>query len=127
VLGNLHLRFLEDFLEVTNAERTLRQDMQDAQPRAVAKTLIDFDQIHGQTSGAHGLLVPAAGAETGFADRQHDRHLNEHADHGSERRRTGWTEKCDRHRDRQLEEVARANERAGEAMLCGTFRRRIRP
>jgi hypothetical protein len=46
VFGNFHLRFAQDFLKMANAERRFCKQMKNAQPRAVAKTLIDFDQIH---------------------------------------------------------------------------------
>jgi hypothetical protein len=31
---------------MTDAERRSRKKMEDAQPRAIAKTLIDMDQVH---------------------------------------------------------------------------------
>jgi hypothetical protein len=47
VLGNLYLGFVEQLLEMANAERTIAKEVQDAQPRAVAETLINLHKVHG--------------------------------------------------------------------------------
>ena len=44
---DLGLRFAEDFLDMTHAQRPVQQQMDNTQPRAVAKTLVDADKIHG--------------------------------------------------------------------------------
>jgi len=41
------LRFLEDFLDLANAERPLQEKVYDAKPRGVAQTFIERDQVHG--------------------------------------------------------------------------------
>ena len=46
VLGDFHLRLTENFLKVADAERALRQQVQDAQTRPVTKALVDLDQVH---------------------------------------------------------------------------------
>jgi hypothetical protein len=46
MLGDLDLGFAEDGLEMTDAERRLRQQMRDAQSRPVAETLMDLNQVH---------------------------------------------------------------------------------
>lgn len=46
MLGDLDLRFAEDGLKMTDAERRLRQQMRDAQSRPVAETLMDLNQVH---------------------------------------------------------------------------------
>ena len=43
VFGNFHLRFAQNILKMTNAERRFCEQMKNAQPRAITKTLIDFD------------------------------------------------------------------------------------
>ena len=50
-------------------------------------------------------------------DGEHDRHLDQHADDGRERRARLEAEQGDRRRDGQLEEIARADQRrrAGDA------------
>ncbi len=47
MFGNLDLRFMKDLLKVTDAERRLCKKMKNAQPCAIAKTLINLDQVHG--------------------------------------------------------------------------------
>ena len=44
---NLDLRFIKDVLKVTDAERRSPEKMENAQPRTIAKTLINLDQVHG--------------------------------------------------------------------------------
>lgn len=53
------LRFSEHFLEMANAERRLRQQMQNAQARSVAKALVNLDEIHASsaTPGRRALLA----------------------------------------------------------------------
>ena len=46
MLGDLDLRFAQDGLKMTDAERRLRQQMRDAQSRPVAETLMDLNQVH---------------------------------------------------------------------------------
>jgi len=46
VLGNLHLWFTKNILNMTNAEPRLRQEMEDAQPGSIAKALINLNQIN---------------------------------------------------------------------------------
>ena len=46
VFGNFHLRFAQDFLKMANTELRFCEQMKNAQSCAVAKALIDFDQIH---------------------------------------------------------------------------------
>ena len=46
MFGNLDLWFAEQFLEVTNAEWRLCEETQNPQPGAIAKTLVDLDQVH---------------------------------------------------------------------------------
>ncbi len=52
MLGNLHLRFPEDFLEVADAERALGKEMEDPQPRPVAEALINLEEVHGSAATA---------------------------------------------------------------------------
>ena len=51
------------------------------------------------------------------------RHLDEHADHGGQRSARLEAEQADRGRHRQFEEIARADQAAGQATLCDSFRR----
>lgn len=44
VLGNFHLRFVEQLLEMADAKRAVRQHVQDAQPRLVAEALVDLNE-----------------------------------------------------------------------------------
>ena len=46
MFGDIDLRLLEHRLEVTDTKRGLREQMQDAQPRLVAKALVNLDQLH---------------------------------------------------------------------------------
>jgi hypothetical protein len=46
VFGNLDLRFTKNVLKMTDAERRSRKKIENAQSRAIAKALIDLDQIH---------------------------------------------------------------------------------
>jgi len=47
MFGNLNLRLAENVLKMTDAERRSGKEMENAQPGAIAKALIDFDQVHG--------------------------------------------------------------------------------
>jgi hypothetical protein len=47
MFGNLDLRLTKNVLKVTNAERRSRKKMENAQPGAITKALIDLDQVHG--------------------------------------------------------------------------------
>ena len=46
MLRHLDLGLAQNFLEMTNTERRLRKQMDDAQPRPVAKTFVDLNEIH---------------------------------------------------------------------------------
>ncbi len=46
MFGNLDLWFAENILKMTDAERRSCKEMKNAQSRAIAKALIDMDQIH---------------------------------------------------------------------------------
>jgi len=46
VLGNLDLRFTENVLKMTDAKWRSRKKMEDAQPRTIAKALVNLEQIH---------------------------------------------------------------------------------
>ena len=46
VFGDFDLGLAQNGLEVTNAEGRLREEIQDAETRLVAKTLINLDQLH---------------------------------------------------------------------------------
>ena len=46
LLGNFYLGGLKDALEVTHAERPVRQEVNDAQPGCLAKALVDLDKFH---------------------------------------------------------------------------------
>lgn len=59
-------------------------------------------------------LREAAPRRVGEGDqREHHRHLDQDTDHGGERGAAAEAEQADRHRDRQLEEIGRADQRAG--------------
>jgi hypothetical protein len=46
MLGNLRLRKAENFLKMADAKRTTCKQMNDPQPRGVAETLVDLNQLH---------------------------------------------------------------------------------
>ena len=48
MLRDLGLRNAENFLEVADAERTARKQMDDPQSRGVAETLVNLNQFHGR-------------------------------------------------------------------------------
>jgi hypothetical protein len=47
MFGNLDLRLTKNVLKMADAERRFCKKMENAQPRAIAKALIDLDQVHG--------------------------------------------------------------------------------
>jgi hypothetical protein len=47
MFGNFDLRLTKNVLKVTDAKRRSRKKMENPQPRAIAKALIDWDQVHG--------------------------------------------------------------------------------
>jgi hypothetical protein len=50
MLGYLHLRFPQNFLEVADTKLALSQQIENPQAREVAKTLIYLDKSHGISS-----------------------------------------------------------------------------
>ena len=46
MFGNLDLWFTENVLQMTDTERRSCEKMEDAQPRAITKTLVNLDQVH---------------------------------------------------------------------------------
>lgn len=48
VLRDFHLWLIQDFLEMTNAERPAREQLQDTQARSIAEALINLNQVHQQ-------------------------------------------------------------------------------
>jgi hypothetical protein len=46
VFGDFHLRLAEDVLEVADAERALREEVEEAQAGDVAKAFVDADEFH---------------------------------------------------------------------------------
>jgi len=46
VFGNLDLRFTKNVLKMTDAERGSRKKIENAQSRAIAKALINLDEVH---------------------------------------------------------------------------------
>jgi hypothetical protein len=46
VLGYFNLGLPENFLKMADAQRTLRQKMQDAQPGDITHALVNADQLH---------------------------------------------------------------------------------
>lgn len=56
VTGDAGLREFQHRLEVADAERPLRQQVQQAQARGVAETVVDAQQVHaGQQGGEHRI------------------------------------------------------------------------
>ena len=47
MFGNLYLRFLENFLHVTDTQWTILKQVQNPEPRGVAEAFIDGDRSHG--------------------------------------------------------------------------------
>lgn len=61
MFGNFDLRFLQDFLKMTNAQRSLRQQMKNAQARRIAEALINLNQVHRLLAAArHRALLTLA-------------------------------------------------------------------
>ena len=46
MFGNLDLRFTKNVLKMTDAERGSCKKIENAQSRAIAKALIDLDEVH---------------------------------------------------------------------------------
>jgi len=46
VFGNFDLRFTKNVLKMTDAERRSRKKIENAQSRAIAKALIDLNEVH---------------------------------------------------------------------------------
>ena len=46
MLRDFHLWLAENVLKMTDAERRPCKKMENAQPRVIAKALVDLDQIH---------------------------------------------------------------------------------
>jgi hypothetical protein len=67
VFGYFDLRFAKDVLEMTDAQRRLHQQMQDAKPGPVAEALINANEIHCRqlTTGSVGGTTRVR--ELGFA------------------------------------------------------------
>jgi hypothetical protein len=51
MLGNLGLGPIENFLEMTNAERPLRHEVQNAKTGLVAKALVNPNELHAINIG----------------------------------------------------------------------------
>ena len=47
MLGDLGLRKAENFLEMADAKRTTRKQMDNPQPCGIAETLVNLNQFHG--------------------------------------------------------------------------------
>lgn len=60
VLGDFHLGFAEDFLEVANAKWAVAEEREDAQAGAVTETFVDADQFH-RKSNMHAQVYSASG------------------------------------------------------------------
>jgi hypothetical protein len=48
MLGDFSLRDIENFLKMADAKRTTCKQMDDPQPRGIAKTLVNLNQFHGR-------------------------------------------------------------------------------
>ena len=51
VLGNRYLGNLQNFLEVTHAQRTLLEKVQYSKPRLITQTSVNFKQVHNAITG----------------------------------------------------------------------------
>src|SRR3954470_25009500 len=49
MLRDLHLRLAQDLLKVADAERTLRERVQEPQPRAVTQAFVNLQQLHAES------------------------------------------------------------------------------
>jgi hypothetical protein len=58
MLGHLRLRTIEDFLDVADAERALRQEIQDTKPRLIAKTLVNLNRWRARRRDACAKMRP---------------------------------------------------------------------
>jgi hypothetical protein len=47
MLGNFRLGQIEHALKVTDAERPMRQEVDDPEPGCIAEALVDLDEFHG--------------------------------------------------------------------------------
>jgi len=52
MLGDFHLRFLQHLLEVTNAKRTIEEQMENPQTGAITEASINFDEVHSMNMPA---------------------------------------------------------------------------
>ena len=57
MLGNLGLREAQNFLEMADAKRTTRKQMDDPQPCGIAETLVNLDQFHGRNIAGANIFV----------------------------------------------------------------------
>ena len=57
MLGNLGLRKAQNFLEMADAKRTLCQQMDDSQPRGIAETLVNLNQLHARNIATVDIFV----------------------------------------------------------------------
>ena len=64
-------------------------------------------------------LVPILAPHSDVPDREHDRHFDQDADDGRERRAEIETKQHDRGRDRQFKEIARPDQRQGATIAIG--------
>src|SRR2546423_7604456 len=74
VLGNFHLRLAQDRLEMADAERRLRQQIQNPQPGAIAETLIDLDEVHRRQQQAAAVPQQSFAAASPAVRRSCARH-----------------------------------------------------
>jgi len=59
VLGDFHLRLAQHDLEMAHAQRPAQQQVEDAQPRAVAQAFVDSHQFHAETIFLYGNILQA--------------------------------------------------------------------
>ena len=57
MLGDLGLRKAQNFLEMADAKRTLCQQMDDSQPRGIAETLVNLNQLHARSIATVNVFV----------------------------------------------------------------------
>jgi hypothetical protein len=60
MFGNFDLRLTENVLKMADAQRRFCEKMENAQSRAIAKALIDLDQVHADQQQAADVAQPAA-------------------------------------------------------------------
>lgn len=46
MLGDFYLRFLQDFLEMTDTKRSLAEEMEKTQPGRIGQTLMNLGKSH---------------------------------------------------------------------------------